>query len=221
MWEQFREGMNRFFNHPAVITVIAFLCAAFVGLVILSRTSFGQKLLKKLEGKVENALVVAQATKKVVDEAKEEIKEAKDVLASECKACTVELEEKVTAVYSRFEIFQNDVFAVLDEIPNAKVHDKIQELKKNALTKEKEIQDLLGGTYVSIEKAINDEVVERVKTIKEQSENEIATLKNEIAELKELFKISANVPETGDLTPKKGNDNDGEREETTNEQTED
>lgn len=216
MWEQFREGANRFFNHPAVITVIAFLCAAFLGLVVLSRTSFGQKLLKKLGEKVENALTIAQATKKVVEETKEEIKEAKDVLASECKACTVELEEKVTAVYSRFELFQNDVFVILEQIPNAKVQDKIKELKKNALTKEKEIQDLLGGTYASIEKTINDEVVKRVETIKEQSANEIAALKNEIAELKEIFKISANVPETGDLTPKKGNDDDGEREETTN-----
>lgn len=216
MWEQFREGANRFFNHPAVITVIAFLCALFAALVVFSRTSFGQRLLKKLGEKVENALTIAQATKKVVEETKEEVKEAKDVLVSECKACTVELEEKVTAVYSRFELFQNDVFAILEQIPNAKVQDKIKELKKNALTKEKEIQDLLGGTYASIEKTINDEVVKRVETIKEQSVNEIAALKNEIAELKEIFKISANVPETGDLTPKKGNDDDGEREETTN-----
>lgn len=219
MWENFKQGWTEFSNSPVVISVVTILTILIAGLVILSRTSFGKKTLHKFGEKIESVKDKVLRVEKVAEETKQEVSDAK----SEIHACYVEtkeeLDNKVVAVYSKFETFQDDVFKILEQIPNAKVQSQIKEVKEKATEKEEEIKKLLGDTYNDIQKQIDEEVIKRVSQVQEEANSKIDLLQGEINSLKELIKQSANVAVQADLTPQTEELGDGEQE--TNNQTED
>ena len=221
MWEDFKAGFTEFTNNPTVIAVATILTTIFGVFVIFSRTSIGKRVLKGLIAKFETLKEENAKFKKEVEKAKTEIEEEKQRLIKEISLFEEDLTKKVTAIYSKYEIFESDLFAVLEEIPNAKVQAKLKELRESKDAKEEEIRLMLGDTYSYVQEKINNGVLAKTKELEEKSKNEIATLKGEVNKLKEDIKNLSNNADVGEKTPTNEEievDNHGEEEETTNNQ---
>ena len=221
MWEDFKAGLAEFTNNPTVIAVATILTTIFGVFVVFSRTSIGKRVLKGLIAKFETLKEENAKFKKEVEKAKAEFEEEKQMLIKEFSLFEEDHAKKITAIYSKYEIFENDLFAVLDEIPNAKVQAKLKELRESKDAKEEEIRLMLGDTYSYIQEKINNGVLAKTQELEEKSKNEIASLKGEISELKESIKNLSNNADVGELTPTNENEevSDHGEEETINNQT--
>lgn len=200
MWEQIKDGLDKFTNNPTVIAIGTVLALLVSALVVLSKTSVGKKALNWFKAKYEELVEWIKDAKKVADESLKEVEDAKKELKEAYNQAEKELSGKVTACFSTFELFEVDLFKVLEQIPNAKVQEQLKVWRESYDQKKLEAQSLLGDTYGVIQERINKEVAART----EQSKQEIANLKGEIAELKDLFEKYAKVPELGELEAQNG-----------------
>lgn len=206
MWQDFREGLTNFTNNPVVISIISVLSILFAVLVVLSRTSIGRKFLKLFKEKLAEHKEEIDAVVKVAKEAKEDVEKFKDEAKEEIQEFKDNTSNKVVAIQSQFELFESDLFKILELIPNDKVKAQLELWKKNYSSQKEEIANLIGDSYSAVQEKINQEV--KIRT--EQSQQEIAALKGEIAQLKELVIQCTKVAETAKESEK---NEDGEQRE--------
>ncbi len=185
-------------NHPVFVTVMG--VAAFLGsaLLFLSKTSFGKKAIAKLteltngvsrdvasvKGDVKNALDTVQTMKNEIVEFKKEVV------------------SDVKVYFNQLEFFEQGMYKIVSQIPNAKVQEQLKVFYSEWNEKKKAIQEFVGGSFNQLD--------EQLKELEEKKNSEIANLRSEIDKLKDLVELSLKVKETTE---------NGERKETINEET--
>lgn len=183
--------IERITNHPVFVSIISIVSLGGIVLVALNKTSFGKKAIEKLTKLVDNGAERITGIKKVVDETLDKVNEVKET-ALKTKE---EVEIRFKSYFSQLEFFESAVFNILKEIPNAKVQAELTAFEKQWVSKKKEIIDYVGSSY--------SELNEDLKELKDEKEREIATLKGEIEQLKELFNKTLKVAEVGENEQRK------------------
>ena len=210
--DAFQTWLTNFTNNPTVISVVSVLSIIGGVLVVLSRTSIGKKALKFLTKKVDEGNLKIEVIKETVKESKKEYEQFKKESTESYNEFKSETSNKVVAIQSQFELFESDLCKILELIPNAKVQEQLKIWESTYSDKKEEIEKLIGDSYSAVQEKINEEVTKRT----EESKQEIANLKSEIAILKELVEKTINAPQTGDLTPTTEDVDNGQTEETVN-----
>lgn len=170
------EIVNKILYSPVVATIVGVLASTLCILLLLSQTTIGKKALKTLKSKFAD-------TDNKVDAALEDIKTFK----SDTDKCVEDFEEHIrmsdnfngeqfSSFYYSFQYFKDEVFSVLEQIPNAKVKNQIALIKDKTKQFEEEVNLL-------VEKDENM-VAEHYKTVQEME-----LLKDKIKELEENFNV--------------------------------
>ena len=180
------EIFEKITNHPVFVSVVSILTAAFGVLLIISKTSWGKKAIAAInvvvdiiKKKVEEALRIALDAQDQVIQINDTVKQAKE-----------ELEVKSKTLFLQLEYFENSIYKIIGEIPNAKVQEALKEFKGNWETKKAEIAEIAGVAYTEIEnknRAIQQEL--------EKKNEEVIGLQKQIDELKNQIASIAAKPE--------------------------
>lgn len=178
--------IERITEHPVFISIVSIFSIGGFALIVLNKTSFGKKAIDGLTKLVDNGAQRITGIKKIADETLDKVNEVKET-ALKTKE---EVEIRFKSYFSQLEFFESAVFNILKEIPNAKVQAQVTAFEKQWVSKKKEIIDYVGSSY--------SELNEDLKELKDEKEREIATLKGEIEELKDLFNKTLKVAEVGE-----------------------
>ena len=197
MWEQTKEILDLIVNSP-LFTAIASIAGTVGGIfVIFKNTSFGKKAIAKMQESTNQAHEEVKQALVLVDKTIDSVKEAKQNIQEEVAKHTKEIENKVVAVYSSFQLEQENLFKILEVIPNTKVQELVKEWKEKVIAHEGDLEELLGDTYSLIKKQLEEQANEKIRLL----EQKVEELQNSINKAKEL------IPEQEEVT-------EDEREET-------
>lgn len=116
----------------SVVTLMVFLWELY------SHSAIGKKQLA--EFKKEN-----QEFKKEIEVKNKQLEEQKQYY-----------EDKLGIVYSQFNFYETSVMAILEEIPNKKVQEKIIEFKNTYNEKKAEVADVMSDNYPAIEEKLKE-----------------------------------------------------------------
>ena len=217
MWEQFTTWLNDFSNNPVVISLITIFTLLGAVLAVFSKTSVGRKTLNWLKEKVTEIHNEVAGNTALIRKYKDDTDSTILEFTNKADQFLNNLNTKVATIYSKFEFLESGLIDILKDVPNAKVQAKLDSYIESKEKFELEVKEALGDTYSFIQKKINAEVENRVIEIQEKANNEIAGLKGEIDELKQIIAQITNVAETAQESEKT---EDGEREEEENTNTE-
>ena len=198
-WQNFVDWLKGVTENPAFISIVSILCVGAFALIGLSKTSVGKAAITKITSlcsentrRVEEYWNNTKNVYKKVEETKNQI----EAFKSDCV-------DRIKVAFGQFEFFENSIYAIIEEIPNAKVQAKLVEFKNNWESKKREIEKTVGITYSGIENLI--------KETENKYVGEIADLRGELDELKEFIKANEKTKE---------NVENGERNEGTDNKTE-
>lgn len=193
-WEQVTTWLDKFTNKPLVYWTFVILVSFGCAFILFSQTSIGKKTLNKLT-KLYN-LGDEKAVKTL-----EKVKEVELLANEKIEALKGEYEQKVACLVSIVNFYEESVFVILEDIPNAKVQSKLALFKESYKSKKEEITQVIGEIYQDFNLALERKEDE----IHKEYEDKIAYLENQIAQ------VSLYLNEI-----KKEEVNDGQGEETIN-----
>ena len=179
MWDEIKLAIDAFMNSSVGAAMIA--AAGFITAVwgFVSKTSFGKRALneakKVMEEKTEEVKAKAEemqsrtdTIKKITEDVQEEVKAFTANIQEQYNSYTKQLEEKLNAVYSKFELYQDKLFVILEAIPNAKVQEQIKLLKEELIEHEGDMEGFLGETYSSIKAEAEQTANEKILSMNEK-----------------------------------------------------
>lgn len=165
----FLENVMVFINQPLPIIGISLLTIGGITLTIFSRTSWGKKALKDLEGKVDNLVAKAkdyeEEAKSCVEEAEKREEETKLILAE---------------YKSELDTFAEQLAVACETSPNA----KIREYAKTIRGKKEEIDTLYAEKKSELAKSVDERIAEQNRL--EKCEQEIMGLRGIFEKMKGL-----------------------------------
>lgn len=185
MWEQFTQWLTNVTNNPAFIAVASVVSSISGVLLIVSRTSLGKKALKKMfnlttkiEGDFDSHKKVVEdklkESEELINKKLSELAEVKDSVIEASK----ELDKQVKIYFNQFNFYEEQMFAILELIPNAKVQEKVSEFKAEWEDKKKEIEEFLCISY--------EEFEAKAQEFEDEKNKQIAELQKQLDEIKEL-----------------------------------
>lgn len=188
MWEEVKSVIDTIVNSPVVATLVgvAGLIGAIVGL--FKNTSFGKKSIKKMKEDYNEVQAIAEKSRELVNTAIENLNKSTCDILLKVEEGKKEVHNKVVAVYSRVEIYQERLFAILEQIPNAKVQEQVKLLKSDLIDQEGELKDLLGDTYATIKTKLEDESQKKIQEIQEEYNNKYQAILDELNSIQEKLK---------------------------------
>lgn len=213
MWDKFTEVCDKVTNHPVFIAITTVLSILLSALIVLSKTSWGKKAINDVKAKFNASQKFNEETRLAVRENLKTIEDFKDEQLEVYDGFRLHINEEVKIIYSKYEIFENDLLEILSLIPNAKVQAKITNIRNQIEKRDEEIRKVVGGSYNEIQSYIEQEA-EKIANEK------IATLSEEIESLKQLFKNNIKVPEIADLSEETEEDVDEQTNEDSNREEE-
>ena len=175
-WETITNWISQFFDKKVVIAVVSILAALGSGLILLSRTSFGKRAILKLTTLYELGLQKAAATEKKVQDVEKLAKEKLDELKAD-------YEQKIAVFVSIVNFYEESVFSILEEIPNAKVQARLKDFKESYQEKKEVIKLTIGEIYEDFEIAVD----KKANLIRQEYEEKIAFLEKQIADINLYF----------------------------------
>lgn len=193
-----QEWLDNITHNPAFLAVSSILTAIIGALILFSKTSFGKKALQKMVDLCKAIQNEFKSTKETVDGAVDLMQNTK----KEMEDLKEQVFEEVKVYFDYISCFEKGFHDVVSQIPNAKVQAALLEFESTWKEKKKKIEEHIGASY--------DQFDEKLKEIEEEKNKEISDLKHEIEELKQLFKNSIKVVESGE---------NEQRNETINEET--
>ena len=175
-FEIITNWLSQFFDKKIVIIIVTILSALGCGLILLSRTSIGRRAIKDLTTLYDLGLKTADDTNKKV--------KAVQKLAEE-KITELEgfYEQKVAVVISTVNFFEESTFALFELVPNKRVQEKLVDIKEQYKAKKELITSIIGEIYDDFEIAVE----KKEKEIRQEYEDKIAYLENQIANINLYF----------------------------------
>ena len=206
-WETITAFLDKISNNPIVITIVGILSLFIPLFTLFAKTSFGKKAIEQLTSLYQLGYERAIDTLKKVEDveklANEKIKALVGEYEQKCVELKQECEQKVACALSIVNFYEESVFYILDQIPNAKVQNLLQEFKEKYKEKKWEISQIVSITYQDY-----NEHIELVKQeVRAEYDEKIDFLENQIAQL------------TLYLNEVKGGSDDGEGKESENSDT--
>lgn len=197
-WDQFVENVKQFFSQPVPIIGCTIGFVLVFVLVILSKTSFGRKLLKRMKEKVDGLKhefeAYKQATKKKVQELQEGYE--KKLQVAEAKVSVLEEIVLVIAEHSHNEKIKEIVEKSKEKLSICKtdfeslVEDKILSEKERVIAEFKEKYEEFYKSYLSEAKTKVDELVEQAEKVAETVQKQAISMKEEAEEtVKEVKEV--------------------------------
>jgi hypothetical protein len=193
-WEQITTWLDQFTDKPIVYWTLCVVVGIVGALVVLSKTSLGRKAIIQLTS-------LYHLGDRKANETLEKVKEVELLAKDKIEALKGEYEQKVACLVSIVNFYEESVFVILEDIPNAKVQTKLANFKKIYIQKKEEIKATIGEIYQDYNLALERKEDE----IRKEYEDKIAYLENQIAQ------VSLYLNEI-----KKEEANDGQGEETIN-----
>ena len=190
--------INEITHHPAFLAVVSILSILGSALAIISKTSFGKKAIRKLTDLVNKGDERISQFKETIDDVSDTVQSAKQEIVD----FKEEVKQEVKTYFNQLEFFEESIYSIIEQIPNEKVKAQLKTFKEKWKEKKKEIQDFVGGSYLELDN--------QLKQLEEKKNDEIASLRSEIEELKQLVVQAVKTAETTE---------NGERKETINEET--
>lgn len=191
-WETAKAFIDRISNNPIVVTLAGVFAFIGGGLLLLSRTSVGKKAINKAIELCSGADRKAADTLKKVQDietlAKEKIAALQKDNTKKIEDLTNFYEQKIACALSFVNFYEESLFAIADQIPNAKVQALLSDLKKEYENKKKEIADTIGviyQDYTDVVKATNQELRKEYQSKIDFLENKVKEMGLFIEELKE------------------------------------
>lgn len=184
-------------NHPVFISLVSIAALIGLGIIILSKSGLGKKAISKLTDLVSATNQRAKETKELVAEQTKVIGN----IGTEVKEFKGEVVSQVKVALSQFEFFENSMYSILSQIPNAKVQEQLNAFKSQWIEKKKEIIAYVGGSF--------SELDDKVKEIETKKDAQIDALSSKIASLEKMVETLAKTTEKVE---------NGERKETINEE---
>lgn len=178
MWEEFSQWLTNITNNPTFITIASILSSVSGILLIISRTSFGKRAIKKLTELARKTEESFNTHKEIVAEKITEIENKVIEAKSDLEDATKELDRRFRVYFNQFSFYEEQMFSILELIPNAKVQEKLKELKNEWQNKKKEIEEFLCISY--------EEFENKAKEFEEEKNKQIAELQRQLDEIKEL-----------------------------------
>lgn len=182
--EDFKYWWDYFTNNKLCIIILVAILVLVVVLIIIKKSSFGKKSIKRQDEKInESESKIGYA----VSDIKKHKKETNDYVT--------ELEKNFNKVNDlgdlrfakllvEYKNFKDDIFSVLDKIPNAKVKAEIEQIKEKYSSDE------------DIKQPFNTDFYELL--------NEEGDIKARLEKIEQILKEKDKVAETSDLTEEKG-----------------
>lgn len=171
-WEQIKTFIVKVSQHPLTITIVFVLCSFACALFIFSRTSIGKKAINKLTSLY---YLGDQKAKETLEKVKEV-----EILANEkIEGLKAEYEQKVAVLVSIVAFYEETVFLILEEIPNAKVQARLAQFKESYQEKKNEITSVIGEIYQDFNLAVE----KKENEIRKEYEGKIEYLENQIKQL--------------------------------------
>ena len=183
MWEEIVEGIKEFFNQPITI-IVSSLTSATVGiLTIISKTSFGRKSIAWLKERISHA--IEQVEKNEV-----KVVEAIDFTRAKTDELKNHYEAKLNELYNQLDLFQKGMVAIIEQIPNIKVQEKLKEFVDQ--------YENAKGDIIEFSKITFAEANDLIEQARHESDSQIALLLEKINKLEELVQPLLNVAESGE-----------------------
>lgn len=198
-WDQFVANIKDFFLQPVVIAVCTAIIVLIVILIILSQTSFGRKLLKRMKEKVDGLTNDFKTHKEATEKKVQELQEGyeKKLQVAEAKVSVLEEIVLVIAEHSHNEKIKEIVEKSKEKLSICKtdfeslVEDKILSEKERVITEFKEKYEDFYKSYLSEAKSKVDELVEQAEKVAETVQKQAISMKEEAEktakELKEVI----------------------------------
>ena len=203
-WEQIKTWLDQFTDKPIVYYTLCVVIGIIAAFVLFSKISVGRKALNELRGLFSRNEQTAKDTLKKVQDvetlAKDEIASQKAFYEAKAEDLKADYEAKLSGLVSVVNFYETSIFTILEDIPNAKVQAKLKAFKEDYESKKENILTLVSDLYLDFDSVLE----EQKKAIRNEYDEKIAYLENQIAQINLYF---SEVKEEG---------SNGEREEGTN-----
>lgn len=203
-WEVVKDNISAFMNQPFVLVLEGVIPLILTAVVLFAKTSVGRRVLNflkeivySLKKTVENALLEAKAYFEKTDQ---RVIDLENGYKEKLESLQKEYETKIAIAVSFVNFYEDSFFAIAALIPNAKVQEKVKELKEQCEQKKEEIKKVVGVIYEDFDATVKKTEEE----VREEYEDKIAFLEGQI----KLLQIG--------LEEVKGGSTDVQREETEN-----
>ena len=185
-WDQFVKWVSDFTSHPAVVSIITVLTALIPLFVLFSKTSFGRRAIDKLTSLYElgerKATETLEIVKKVETLANEKIAALEATYSEKTEELKKEYECKIACALSIVNFYEESVFCILGQIPNAKVQSLLADFESKYEEKKWEITQVVDFTYQTYLE--NLDLVKQ--EVRKEYDDKISFLEDEIKKL-ELY----------------------------------
>ena len=175
-WEIITNWISQFFDKKIVIAIATILAGLGCGLIMLSRTSFGKRAIVKLTTLYELGLKKANDTE-------EKVKAVQKLAEEKISELEGYYEQRIAVVISTVNFYEESTFALFELVPNKKVQEKLAEVKEQYKAKKELITSIIGEIYDDFEIAVE----KKEKEIRQEYEDKIAYLENQIANINLYF----------------------------------
>ena len=163
-WNEITHNIESFFNLPVPIIGCSVLFALIFCLVIISKTSIGTKILKRLTKMYDSLLLGFTNFKKKADQTLQEQKER--------------YEREIAVIESKYNALQEFLVLIAENSHNKKIEEGY-----------KKYVDLIDNSKTHYEEILNEKVEAKIEEFKN---GEIATFKTEFDKTLEEFRNKAN-----------------------------
>lgn len=190
MWDEIKLAIDTFMNSPVATALIS--AAGFIGgiFAFFKNTSFGKKAIneakKLMTEKTEEVTIKANEIEKITKEIQDEVKEFENDFKTQYDEFANKLEEQVNLVYSEFELYREELFVILESIPNKKVQEQVQVLKEKL--NNANVTELLSETYSSMKQKYEEDANAKILAMNDkllELENKLNEVLNNGEERKE------------------------------------
>lgn len=185
------ESIEQVIKNPLFIVVAVVLVLLLVVLTVFAFRSVGKNEIKKLSLAIPGVKTGLANLSLTVNKIQEEAPKFQTAIANVAD----DFKKKVDELFARSELFEYEVLSVLELIPNEKVKSAVLGLKDRWKEKQRQIKEYIGISVSEIEEQLKERDLQ------------IASLSDEINELKDLLKDALKNEENVEY---------GEREEGTN-----
>ncbi len=175
-WETITNWISQFFDKKIVIAIATIIAALGCGLIMLSRTSFGKRAIVKLTTLYELGLKKANDTE-------EKVKAVQKLAEEKIVELEGYYEQRIAVVISTLNFYEESTFTLFELVPNKKVQEKLAEVKEQYKAKKELITSIIGEIYDDFEIAVE----KKEKEIRQEYEDKIAYLENQIANINLYF----------------------------------
>lgn len=182
------KSISEVVKNPLFIIVAIVLVAIIITFAVVVSKSASKNKVSEIEDEVVETKSEVKGYLAQVSKVDETVKAIKDDYNDFVK----EFGGRFENYFNQFAYFEKSVYEILSQIPNAKVQDALEKFKIEYESKKKEIKELVGLPY--------NEFIEQLKA----RDNEIARLRGELQQVKDLLKAGEKVEENVEHGEQKG-----------------